>query len=194
VDSSSYYDTHGKKFVASTVDVDMGSLYRLLLSRLRPGARILDAGCGSGRDSLAFKNLGYRVEAFDLSAEMVRSTKALADVPVRRIGFEELDYDRRFDGIWASASLLHVPRQRMPAVFSLLAKALVDRGVLYCSYKNRQKDFSEDGRSFTCYTPASFETFVRSQGSFGLLELLETEDKRVGREGERWINAVLEKR
>jgi SAM-dependent methyltransferase len=193
-DSVSYYDEHTEQFIQSTAAVDMTNQYRLFLAHLPRRASILDAGCGSGRDSLAFKEMGYQVEAFDLSPAMVEATKQLVSIPVRQMGFQDLDYQDRFDGIWASASLLHVPRNEMPKVFTLLAKALKAEGILYCSFKDRQEDFSKDGRSFTCYTSDSFQAFIKEQKQFQLLEILQTTDERPDRAGEKWINAVLRKR
>jgi hypothetical protein len=82
----------------------------------------------------------------------------------------------------------------MPKVFTLLCRALKAEGILYCSFKDREEDFSKDGRTFTCYTPESFEAFVKEQGNFKLLEILQTTDQRPDRAGEKWINAVLRKR
>ena len=192
-DSVSYYDRNKEQFIQSTVDVDMTSQYRLFLAHLPRMASILDAGCGSGRDSLAFKQMGYQVEAFDLSQAMVEATRKLVSIPVRQMGFESLDYEGCFDGIWASASLLHVRRDDMKEVFTRLAKALKDEGILYCSFKEREEDFTKDGRTFTCYTPASFQAFIKDQGQFKLLEILQTTDQRPDRAGEKWINAVLRK-
>ena len=67
-----YYNKYAEEFTASTFEVDMESLYQPFLAELSEGARILDVGCGSGRDTLAFKNKGYQVEAIDYSAELVK--------------------------------------------------------------------------------------------------------------------------
>lgn len=75
-----YYNNHADNFTASTFNVDMESLYRLFLAELPEGTRILDVGCGSGRDTLAFKNKGYQVHAIDYSEELVtRATQLLTD-------------------------------------------------------------------------------------------------------------------
>lgn len=69
-----YYNENARAYFDSTVALDMGKLYGPFLKHLRPGSKVLDAGCGSGRDSLFFKNQGFQVTAFDASKEMVYIT------------------------------------------------------------------------------------------------------------------------
>ncbi len=75
-----YYNTHADHFAESTFNVDMESLYQPFLQLLSPNARILDLGCGSGRDSLGFKNKGYQVEAMDYSEELVKKAIILTGI------------------------------------------------------------------------------------------------------------------
>jgi len=188
-----YYEYHAEHFLSTTKDIDMGMQYQMFLPYLKPGAHILDAGCGSGRDSLAFHLLGYDVEAFDLSPAMVEAAKALTGLEVRCLSFQQMDYEATFDGIWACASLLHVPKTELVDVFGLLHRALIENGILYCSFKLRETDFSQDGRNFTCFTPGSFQTFIDQAGGFSLVTQKQSNDVRPGREQELWLNAVLRK-
>ncbi|MDY0287339.1 MAG: class I SAM-dependent methyltransferase [Sphaerochaeta sp.] len=193
-DSSQYYNTHAEQYVKSTAEVDMSEQYAMFLPHLTKGSSILDAGCGSGRDSLYFKQRGYTVQAFDASEAMVESTRSLAQIPVRKLTFLEMDYDQEFDGIWACASLLHVPKQESIKVFSLLAKALKPKGFLYCSFKNREESFEKDGRIFSCFTPESMQEFIQGLEAFKLIEMKLSTDVRPGREDEGWVNVVMQKR
>ncbi len=193
-DSSYYYTTHAEQYVKTTVEVDMSALYAMFLPHLQPGSSILDTGCGSGRDSLAFKQKGYSVQAFDASEAMVEATREHAQVPVRKLTFQEMDYIEEFDGIWACASLLHVPKQELKAVFSLLARALKPKGFLYCSFKNREESFEKEGRIFSCFTPESMQEFIQDQREFTLMEMKLSTDVRPGRADESWVNVVLQKR
>lgn len=190
-DSFHYYNSNADTYLATTTDVDMSKQYSMFLPYLEKGARILDAGCGSGRDSLAFKRMGYEVEAFDLSESMVKAAQSYAEVPVRWSSFQELDEKERYDGIWACASLLHVPRIELSDVFIRLERALKPSGVLYCSFKNRDLDFESGGRFFTCFTENSFRSFVGELNGFCLSKVAFSNDVRLGREKESWINAVL---
>lgn len=70
--TSQYYNDHATTFFEATVGVDMGPLHARFLQKIPAGGRILDAGCGSGRDARAFKDRGYQVTAFDASPELAR--------------------------------------------------------------------------------------------------------------------------
>ena len=111
-----YYNKHAEEFTASTFEVDMESLYKPFLAELQEGAKILDVGCGSGRDTLAFKNKGYQVDAIDYSEELVKKASLLTGIPIKWQSFYEVDDYEAYDGIWACASLLHCERSRLAEV------------------------------------------------------------------------------
>jgi len=186
-----YYDEHADAYIQGTVSVDMGAQYALFTPYLKAGASILDAGCGSGRDSRVFLDRGYAVEAFDASPEMVRAATELTGLPVRLLRFQEMDHHEQFDGIWASASLLHVPRSELNDVFIRLHRALKRGGILYASFKEREADFESSNRFFTCFTENAFRAFIENLGLFTIVDLQHSTDLRPGREDEQWLNAVL---
>ena len=111
VDTVGYYDLNAERFEADTGELDLSELYARFIKRMEPRGRVLDVGCGVGRDALAFAKRGYSVVAFDGSAEMVRLAReriaGLAEVLQMR--FDEMPWREEFDGVWACASLLHVP-------------------------------------------------------------------------------------
>ena len=111
-----YYDSHAEEFFSGTIDADMSECRARFLAYLPRGKKILDAGCGSGRDILAFLEAGYEVEAFDASAELCRIASQKTGVAVRKQRFEDLPGEEAYDGIWACASLLHVDRQDLPVI------------------------------------------------------------------------------
>jgi|SRR5690606_29729884 len=86
-----YYNKHAEEFTASTFEVDMESLYQPFLAEFPEGARILDVGCGSGRDTLAFKKKGYQVDAMDYSEELVKKASRLTGIPIKLKSFYEID-------------------------------------------------------------------------------------------------------
>lgn len=126
-----YYNKHAEEFTTSTFKVEMESLYAPFLRYLLEQASILDLGCGSGRDTLAFKNKGYQVEAIDYSVKLVKKAKELTGIEVCQQSFYELNESEKYDGIWACAPLLHCDRDRLPEVMERIFKALKANGVLH---------------------------------------------------------------
>src|SRR6516225_8744251 len=92
------------KHCANTLPVDMSDLYAPFLREIPPGGRILDAGCGSGRDSRAFTRLGYEVVSIDASRQMVLAASKLTGQAAILKRFDEIEFEAEFDGIWACAS------------------------------------------------------------------------------------------
>jgi 2-polyprenyl-3-methyl-5-hydroxy-6-metoxy-1,4-benzoquinol methylase len=122
VDTIGYYDRYAASFAAQTAGLDLEPLYQRFLRHVRPGGRILDAGCGPGRDALAFAERGHEVVAFDASAAMIllASERVGHRAVVHLMRFQELNWQNEFDGIWACASLLHVPQTSLTGVATRL--------------------------------------------------------------------------
>ena len=144
-----YYNQNADKFVASTFYVEMEEIYQPFVRYLPDGGNILDLGCGSGRDSLAFNKLGYQVEAIDYSEVLVTKMRKLTGINIRQQNFYELSELNQYDGIWACASLLHCERKRLPEVLKKILKALKVNGICYMSFKYGTGDRYKDGRQFT---------------------------------------------
>lgn len=187
-----YYNTNAKDFIEGTLNVDMTELRTKFLSYLLPCAHILDAGCGSGRDSLAFKQAGYTVTAIDGCKALCEKASELLGQPVRNILFEEITEENIYDGIWACATLLHVPSSEMVEVFRRLTIALKEDGIFYASFKYGDFEGERNGRYFTDYTEERFATLLAQFPEFTQLEQFITIDQRPDRE-ERWLNVMLRK-
>ena len=187
-----YYNKHAEEFTASTFEVDMESLYQPFLVELQEGARILDVGCGPGRDTLAFKNKGYQVDAIDYSEELVKKATQLTGIPVRLQSFYEIDADQAYDGIWACASLLHCERTRLKEVIGKLLSALKPNGMLYMSFKYGNGDRQKDGRQFTDLDEVQAKALL---GQFDCVQQIQqwiTIDQRPERQ-EKWLNLIWKK-
>ncbi|QLR79276.1 class I SAM-dependent methyltransferase [Citrobacter freundii] len=188
-----YYQRHAQDFFSSTVNVDMESLYLPFLRHLPQSGHILDAGCGSGRDSKAFLEKGYQVEAFDASAEMVNLASQHAGLCVRQMTFNDIADTERYDGIWCCASLLHVSAEALPGVMSKLARALKTGGTWYVSFKYGETERVKDGRHFTDLTEQGLEKLIAPLSDITLISSWTTRDKRPDRD-EMWLNALLQKK
>jgi SAM-dependent methyltransferase len=105
------------------------------LDRLPPGGRILELGCGNGRDSRAMLARGFEVDVTDGVAEIARQSEKQIGHPVRVMRFDELNAVEAYDGVWAQACLLHVPRQALPGVLLRIFPALKPGGIHAASFK-----------------------------------------------------------
>ena len=191
--NNDYYQQHADRFFTETVTVDMSALYQPFVAHLKPGARILDAGCGSGRDAKAFHEMGYDVEAFDASAELVALARQHSGLPVEQKRFEEGSTVERYNGIWCCASLLHVPLAELPEVMSRLARALKPDGVWYLSFKYGSGEREKDGRVFTDMDEIKLNDLIADLENIVLLDTWITGDKRPERQNEKWLNSLLRK-
>lgn len=118
--SVEFYEKNADSFIAQTADVDMAALYQRFCKQLPPGASVLDAGCGSGRDTLEFSRMGYDVVAFDASPKMVDAANKRAGVPVYQMTFEHMNFDQSFDGIWAWRRCYMFHGRTCPRFFGVL--------------------------------------------------------------------------
>lgn len=105
------------------------------LDRLTPGSRILELGCGAGRDAARMAERGFVVDPTDGTPAMVRKARERFDLPARVMLFDELDAESSYDAVWAHACLLHVARTDMPDVLSRIHRAMRPGAWHYASYK-----------------------------------------------------------
>lgn len=187
-----FYQANAEAFFNDTVGVDMQSLYQPFVAALPAKACILDAGCGSGRDSKAFLDMGFNVEAFDASSEMVQRASAHTGLSVSLCSFTDFDKPTYFDAIWACASLLHVDENELPAAISALSNSLKYGGLFYMSFKYGNSQRVKDGRTFTDMNEDRFSSLISQFPELTIHQLWLTEDKRPDR-NERWLNIIVMK-
>lgn len=187
-----YYDKNAEKFCETTRNADMCFCRNKFLSLIGENAHILDAGCGSGRDSKAFLDAGYRVTAMDASAKVCKEAEVFFGQEVLCKNFESIDFRQEFDGIWACASLLHVTKEKINDVLKRLWIALKNKGVLYASFKYGEGERVVNGRFFNDYNELTLKDLVEIN-RFDIEEIFITKDVRIGRETERWVNVLARK-
>ena len=186
-----YYSKNAQRFTGDTLEVEFSSIQDNFLAQLPAGALILDFGCGSGRDSRYFLQKGYRVEACDGSEEMVKAATRNAGIPVKKMLFSELNEENRYDGLFACASILHVPSKDLPDIFTRMKKAVKKGGILYVSFKYGTFEGIRNGRYFTDLTEESLHAILDRVGGLEIIRTGITGDARPGREDEKWLNVLL---
>jgi len=188
-----YYEDNCEDYIRSTLDLDMSAFYLPFLQCIPPNGKILDAGCGSGRDALAFSKMGYRVSAFDASKAMAENASRSTGIEIKCMKFQELSWNNEFDGIWCCASLLHIPSSEISGVFDRLIRSLCPDGILYMSFKYGTCTLESDQRMFTCFTESSLKKVLDDFSQIKVKDIWITKDLRSGREDEKWCNALIQK-
>lgn len=188
-DTIGYYDANARRFIADTANVEFGALRRAFAGMLPEGGCILDLGCGSGRDSLAFLKAGFLVDAVDGSTEMAKAASELTGLPVAHALFADYEPAGVYDGVWACSSLLHVPAAELPVIISKYAAALKPGGVFYLSFKLGDHDGMRNGRWFTDMTEGSFRSLIDGVDGLTIDRIDVTSDVRPDRADEKWLNA-----
>ena len=185
-----YYDRNASNFASGTANADMADTRSRFTASLPLNGLILDLGCGSGRDAKAFLEAGFRVEAVDGSEELCSIATEYTGIPVKQMLYNELDAQNQYDGIWACASILHLPKTELADVLRRIEEALKPQGILYASFKYGDFEGLRNGRYFTDFTEESLKAFWSQATSMQVFDLWITHDVRPGREEERWINLL----
>ena len=191
-ETKQYYQDNAQVFFDSTVNADMSAHYERFLRYVPEHGKILDFGCGSGRDTKAFIQRGYLVEAVDGSSEMCRLAGDHCGIQVRCMDFNNLNEIEKYDAIWACASLLHVAKEQMPDILSKMRDALVNAGVIYVSFKYGNFEGERNGRYFFDVTPEVFNVLISNVSGLKVIEEWFTEDVRA-ENSTKWYNIILKK-
>ena len=193
LDTVNYYNRNVKQFYDNTVAVDFTDTQSVFLSKLAKGSAILDFGCGSGRDTKYFLSQGHHVEAIDGSLELCKLASQYTGIQVRPMLFQELSVINKYDGIWACASILHLPWSELADVMRRMQAALKANGIIYTSFKYGTFSGERNGRYFTDMTEARFAGIIEEIGGLQIEEQWISADVRPGRGEEQWINIILRK-
>ena len=189
-----YYNENAQSFASGTVSVKFTEVQDKFLEKLNLDAYILDFGCGAGRDTKYFLSRGYQVDAVDGSEQLCRIASEYTGIKVRQMLFQELDEKEKYDGIWACASILHLPKKQLREVLKNMYAALKSKGWIYTSLKYGEFEGERNGRYFTDFTTDTFKDFIHDMHGLKIEEQWITGDVRPGRGEEKWLNLLLQKK
>src|SRR6516164_5756733 len=166
-----YYDRMAEAYWDGTRDHDVSQNYTAFLDAIEndPPYSILDLGCGPGRDLHHFRLLGHNAVGLDGSSEFVAMARSYSGCEVLHQDFLTMILpESRFDGVFANASLFHVPSRELPRVLLELFETLRPRGVLFCSNpRGNNEEGSGDGRYSCFFDLDTWRNYVRAAGFFG---------------------------
>ena len=166
-----FYAEQAQTYVVAARD-GPSRLLDWLPNLLQPGAHILELGCGDGRDSQAMLTLGFRVDSTDGVEAMARQAEARLGRPVRVMRFDQLDDRGVYDGVWANASLLHVPGPALPDILSRIFLALKPGGVHVATYKAGEAEGRDSlGRYFNYPSAEVLEAAYRRSADWEALSI-----------------------
>ena len=151
-----------------------GSSPRLtgFLAHLRPGARILELGCGGGQDAQAIIAAGFELTPTDGSPALAEQAERRLGIPVRVMKFHELDALAVYDAVWANACLLHVPESGLADVLSRVHRALKSRGRFYASFKSGDGGSRDNlGRYYNFPPEPTLRAAYAAAGAWAMLEI-----------------------
>ncbi len=169
-----HYDAHAESFWQGTRDHDVSqnldALLDTLAGRRSPPFRILDFGCGPGRDLAELARRGHLPTGLDGASRFVKMARAHARCEVLHQDFLALDLPTEaFDGVFCNASLFHVPRADLPRVFAELHATLAARGVLFCSNPRGDDVEGFQGDRYGCFLQLEGWTELFVDAGFTLL-------------------------
>ena len=188
-----YYNQNADLFVQGTVSVDFKETQDKFL-QLLTGKKVLDFGCGSGRDTKYFLESGFDVTATDGSEELCKSASAYTGIQVKHMLFQDLNEADCYDGIWACSSILHLSKDELRIVINKMSRALKPNGIIYTSFKYGNFEGERNRRFFTDFTLEVFKDFISDLKDIVIEEYWITRDVRPGREEEKWLNLILRKK
>ena len=194
-----FHDSNANSFIEQTISVDMHRLYQPFIYnlpiKLAAQQHILDLGCGSGRDSMYFAKLGFNVTAIDGSRELIERAKIHHNdmIDWQCVTFEQIPFQnwyKRFTSIWACASLLHVPYEKLPELVDNLLTTLTDDGIFYASFKYGNHEHVDNGRFFCDINEERWNALKQKITYEFKEETWLTIDQRADR-NEAWFNIMI---
>lgn len=189
-----YYNKNAKEYSSSTIGVDFSATQNRFLNYLPLHAKILDFGCGAGRDTKAFLEKGFDVDAVDGSEELCKIASLYTGITVRQMFFQQLDAVAKYDGIWACASILHLPNDELVSVMKKMSVALKPTGIIYTSFKYGTFSSKRNDRFFSDFTEQTFTGFLLNIPELKCDEYWISKDVRPNRSEEKWMNIILSRK
>jgi SAM-dependent methyltransferase len=188
-------DTLG--FYAAEAEVYAGRARRLGEARLQrfagllpTGSKVLELGCGGGQDSQALLALGLDVTPTDGSPELAAEAQKRLGRPVSVLLFEDLVAEAAFDGIWANACLLHVPRPALPGILAKVHRALRPGGAFYASFKAGEAEGRDRFGRYYNYPDADWLRSAYGDARWSSLDIQEDLGGGYDQEPTRWLHAT----
>lgn len=191
-----YYDANASQYFRSTKAVDLGAVWERFERAIRPGARVVDVGCGSGRDLRRFRTRGLHPTGLDSSEPLVILARRFSECEVVHGRIEDLPFEAgRFEGVWAMASLHHLQPLVLPAALAECRRVLAPHGTLFLSNKVGSGPMIDgEGRFINAMRAHEWSLLLKENG-FRVKDAREELEapETCGRVGVRWAQVLAER-
>jgi len=185
-----FYSEKAETFFEETLKIDLSNSYEDFLNEINTGNFILDLGCGSGRDSKNFIKKGYLVESWEPNEKLASLAETYLGLEVKRASSYELNSMRKYDAIWASASLLHLELECFCGALLKVRNALKPGGVFYTSFKWGIEDIQKEGRFFLMMNEDRLSTCFNQVENLKIVQTKKRVDHRPDRSDEYWTECI----
>lgn len=184
-----FYNQNAEQYASTTLNLDVNKEVVNFLNGIPFAGKILDAGCGSGRDLKNFKSLGYDVVGIDASEELVKIATKNSGAPVHCKGFLDVDWKDEFDGVWCMASLLHLNKVELKEALEKLGDSMKSKAKFYASFKlGEGEKYDDKGRFFSYVNKQELEEVFQSVNKFKDIRVEFGNDDKLGRVDTQWVN------
>lgn len=157
-----YYNNNAYEYFNTTKMISLDNLYSIFLNYITTKGKILDFGCGSGRDSKYFKDKGYDVYLLDGSINLANIVETELGLKVKVQDFNDFDEKDKYDGVWACASLLHVKKENISNIILKIKNSIHDDGIIYISMKDGVgEEIDNFGRYYNYVNEKEFEELLK---------------------------------
>lgn len=188
-----FYAAAAPDYVARTPDLINRDLPGFV-DRIAAGSLVLELGCGSGRDAAYMQSRGLRIEPTDGVPAMAALAAARLGQPVRTMRFEELDAEDTYDAVYASYSLLHVPRSGLDDVLTRIWRALKPGGWHMATFKSGGSEGRDEfDRYFNYLSREQAAEFYVRAGAWKIVELTEGIGGGYDDRPSSWVNVIAQK-
>jgi len=188
-----FYESNAQLYAEQTRGTDLAHLYKPFLASIPKGGKILDVGCGGGRDLRRFVDEGFEAIGVEPSEKLAAIARQFSGCKVLVSGVEDLSINHEFDGAWACASLIHLSRRKLPSALVNISMALRSRGILFVSMRIGSGEIvMEDGRFVARYSSEELCNAIQRAG-FELVNVWISTDSLPARHSLFWVNAIARK-
>lgn len=194
--TKNYYNINSKNYFDKTANVQPVNAWREFVDILPVNAHILDAGCGSGRDSNHFLSQGFKVTSMDISDEMAKLASQNISQEVLVRSFLDIDEEGIYDAVWCYASLLHLTKKELEITLQKIHQSLHKGGVLFMCFKHGNMDgITPCGRYYFDMNDARYDQLnLLSKGWIEEKVWIEPCPRKTNEDRPDWYSILLRKK